>query len=310
MFSSRPLDDDLDAVRDQHAPGSPVLDVDADFETLPPAAAEDIGLFVDGLDPASFPSEWLPAEVPELLRTYAGPTFTVGLPGGGTVVRTTQTDPQAVLVKARAAETPDDFLAFLIADRLVQIGVEPAPGALPDATPPTHTEGSTHLSESFLPFFGERYRDLDAAIRRPDPETGESTTGQSPADVFQIATALFDAWVGLHTREVFASWADTATDAPDPTNSHPVPRPRLFDAWVDAGDRLEGRLGNLPAEVARGETDFASATEYACSAVRHGLDLPAPFAALDTAAYRDRGASYAVMWAEKTFNSMIGETDD
>jgi len=58
-----------------------VLDVDADFETLPPAAAEDLGLFVDGLSPASFPVEWLPDEVPDLLRKYAGPTFTVGLPG-------------------------------------------------------------------------------------------------------------------------------------------------------------------------------------------------------------------------------------
>ncbi|MFC6771728.1 hypothetical protein ACFQDD_09405, partial [Halorubrum pallidum] len=63
-------------------------------------------------------------------------------------------------------------------------------------------------------------------------------------------------------------------------------------------------------EVARGETDFASATEYACSAVRHGLDLPAPFAALDTGAYRDRGALYAVKWAEKTFESMVAETAD
>jgi len=285
MFSTRSLDDDLDAVREAHAPGSPVLDVDADFETLPPAAAEDLGLFVDGLSPASFPVEWLPNDVPKPLRRYAGPTFTVGLPGGGTVVRTTQTDPQTVLVKHRAEGTPDDFLAFLIADRLVQIGVEPAPGSLPG-----ETVGS-RLPESFLPFFGGRYRDLDAAIRRPDPDTGASTTGLGPSDVFQIATALFDAWVGLYTRDVFASWEES--------------RLRLFGAWIDAGESLEGRLDELPRTVARGETDFASATEYACSAVRHGLDLPAPFAALDTAAYRDRGAPYAVTWAEKTVASMV-----
>ena len=284
MFSSRSLDDDLGAVREDHAPGSAVLDVDADFETLPPASAEDLGLFVDGLSPASFPPEWLPDEVPELLRRYAGSTFTVGLPGDGTVVRTTQTEPQTVLVKQRAEGTPDDFLAFLIADRLVQVGVSPSPGSLPAETP------SDRLPESFLPFFGERYRDLDAAIRRPDPDTGASTTGHGPSDVFQVAAALFDAWVGLYTRDIFASW-----------EGH---HPRLFDAWIDAGDRLEGRLGDLVGEVARGETDFASATEYACSAVRHGLDLPAPFAALDTAAYRDRGAPYAVKWAEKTFESM------
>jgi hypothetical protein len=290
MFSSRQLADDLDPVRQKHAPDSHVLDVDADFETLPPASAEDLGLFVDGLSPASFPAEWLPDEAPELLRRYAGQTFTVGLPGDGTVVRTTQTDPQTVLVKQRAEGTPDDFLAFLIADRLVQIDVSPTSGSLPSDTP----EGSAspdRLPESFLPFFGERYRDLDAAIRRPDPDTGASTTGHGPGDVFQVAAALFDAWVGLYTRDVFASWEGR--------------HPRLFDAWIDAGDRLEGRLGDLAGEVARGETDFASATEYACSAVRHGLDLPAPFAALDTAAYRDRGAPYAVKWAEKTFESMV-----
>ncbi|MFO8114085.1 MAG: hypothetical protein R6U01_01785 [Halorubrum sp.] len=289
MFSTRPLDEDLEAVREEHAPGSPVLDVDADFETLPPAAAEDLGLFVDALSPASFPAEWLPDQTPDLLRTYVGPAFTVGLPGDGTVARTTQTDPQTILVKKRAAGTPDDFLAFLIADRLVQVGVSPSPGTLPDDAPPDR------LPETFLPFFGERYRDLDAAIRRPDPDTGASTTGYGSNDVFQVGAALFDAWVGVYTRDVFASWEGR--------------HPRLFDAWTDAGSRLEGRLGDLAGEVVRGETDFASATEYACSAVRHGLDLPAPFAALDTAAYRDRGAPYAVKWAEKTFESMVTDDD-
>ena len=277
MFSSRSLDDDLAAVRDQYAPRSPVLDVDADFETLPPTAAEDLGLFVDGLDPASYSTEWLPDEVPDLLRKHAGPAFTVGLPGDGTVVRTTQTDPHAVLVKQRAEGTPDDFLAFLIAERLVQIGCDRA------------------LPEAFLPFFGERYRDLDAAIRRPDPDTGASTTGFGPTDVFQVANALFDAWVGLHTRDAFASWGDD--------------HPRLYDAWVDAGDRLSGRLGELSGEVARGDTEFPAATEYACSAVKHDLDLPAPYGALDTAAYRDRGADYAVTWAEKTFDALFDDEE-
>ncbi|QAU13265.1 hypothetical protein EKH57_11310 [Halorubrum sp. BOL3-1] len=294
MFSIRSLDDDLATVRDRYAPGSPVLDVESDFETLPPAAAEDLGLLVDALDPASYPAEWLPEAVPDLLRKHAGPAFTVGLPGDGTVVRTAQTDPPAVLVKRRAEGTPDDFLAFLIAERLVQIGREPVPGSVSRVG---GTEGAGDgvpgLPESFLPFFGGRYRDLDAAIRRPDPETGASTTGFGPADVFQVANALFDAWIGLHTREEFASWSEEY--------------PWLFDAWVDAGDRLSGRLGDLSAEVARGETDFASATEYACSAVKHDLDLPAPYGALDTAAYRERGAPYAVAWAEKTFGALVDE---
>ncbi len=288
MFSTRPLTDDLEAIRETHAPGSPVLDVESDFETLPPAVAEDIGLFVGGLSPASYPSEWLPHDVPELLRRYAGSEFTIGLPGDGTVVRTTQTAPDTVLVKRRAEGTPDDFLAFLIAERLVQVGIEPAPAALTAADVPVD-----RLPESFLPFFGPLYADLDAAIRRPE-ETAEddrsTSTGFGPTDVFQVAAALFDAWVGLHTRDVFASWEGT--------------RPRLFDAWMDAGDRLSGRLGDLSGAVARGETEFASATEFACSAIRHGLELPAPFAALDTAAYRMRGAPYAVTWAEKTFESM------
>ncbi|GAA0517960.1 hypothetical protein SAMN04488066_1323 [Halorubrum aquaticum] len=301
MFSARDLDADLAAVRDRHAPGSPVVDVDAEFETLPPAAAEDLGLFVDALDPFSCPEEWLPADAPETLRRYAGPTFTVGLPGDGTAVRTTQTDPQAVLLKRRAEGTPDDFLAFLIADRLVRIGVEPAAGAV--ASP---DEPGNRLPETFLPFFGPRYRDLDEAIRGSAPTAEGSASPDSAtagpdstaprfdsAAVFQVATALYDAWVGLHTREVFASWEGEF--------------PRLYDAWIDAGERLEGRLGDLPSEVARGETDFPSATEYACSAVRHGLELPAPFAALDTAAYRDRGAPYAVKWAEKTFASLREE---
>ncbi len=298
MFSPRSLDDDLAAVRDRYAPGSPVLDVDSDFETLPPAAAEDLGLFVDGLGPASYPADWLPEAVPDLLRKHAGPAFTVGLPGDGTVVRTTQTDPATVLVKRRAEGTPEDFLAFLIAERLVQIGCEPTPGAVGGGDASSNGDAanggdSSGLPESFLPFFGERYRDLDAAIRRPDPETGESTTGFGPTDVFQVANALFDAWVGLHARDEFASWEGE--------------HPRLFDAWVDAGERLSGRLGGLSGEVARGDTDFPSATEYACSAVKHGLDLPAPYGALDTTAYRERGADYAVAWAEKTFAALVDE---
>lgn len=293
MFASRALDDDLAEIRAEYASDSPVLDVEMDFQTLPPAVAEDLGLFVDALSPASYPDEWIPSDAPELLRRYAGPEFTVGLPGDGTVVRTTQTSPDTILVKRRAEGTPKEFLAFLIADRLVQVGLAPAPSAIA-----SDDVSGDRIPETFLPFFGSLYVDLDEAIRTPegvDDRSGNgsdgSATGFGPADVFQVANALFDAWVGLHTRDVFASWKGNY--------------PRLFDAWLDAGDRLEGRLGDLPGEVARGETDFASATEYACSAIRHGLDLPAPFAALDTMAYRERGAPYAVTWAEKTFASMV-----
>lgn len=258
MFSERTLPSDLQRLRDAVAPETRVLDVDRDFETLPPAVAEDLGLFVDSLEPATYPAAWLPDDAPEVLRAYAGATFTVGMPGDGTVAWTRQTSPPVVLVKARAAGTPDDFLDFLIAAALVEI--------------------STDAPEQFLPFFGERYRDLAAAV------------DLDPVSVYQVAAALYDAWLSLTTREQFAAWEGEYD--------------RLYDAWVDAGSRLEGRLDGIPGEVARGETQFAAATELACSAIKHGLEPPAPFSALDTLAYRDHGADYAVRWAEKTFDAL------
>lgn len=257
MFERRSLSGELAAVRDAHAPGAIVLDVDSDFETLPPGAAEDLGLLVDALDPATYPDEWVPDDAPRPLRRYAGPDFTIGLPGDGTVAWTRQTDPPIVFCKARAAGTPDAFLDFLIAEALVQIGLD--------------------VPESFLPFFGDRYPDLQAAV------------ALDPASAYQIAAALYDGWLGLQTRPIFEGWA--------------ADRPGLHDAWVDAGDRLRDRVDGLPGAIARGETDFADATELACAAIKHGLDLPAPFAALDTTAYIDYGADYAVRWTAKTFET-------
>ncbi|WP_336023938.1 DUF7089 family protein [Halobellus salinisoli] len=260
MFERRDLSADVDAVRETHAPEAIVLNVATDFETVPSAAAEDLGLLVDELDPATYPREWLPDDAPSELYAYAGPDFTVGMPGDGTVAWTRQTIPPTVLVKKRAEGTPADFLEFLLAEAFVQLG--------------------TDAPEHFLPFFRETYRDLDAAVPL------------GPADVYQIAAALYDAWLGLQTRATFVAWEDT--------------HPDLYDAWDDAGDRLEGRLATLPRSVARGQTSFAEATEYACSAVKHGLDLPAPFAALDTQAFVEYGAEYGVKWASKTFEKLEG----
>ena len=258
MFAERTLSPPVERLHRDLAPGTLILDVDRDFETLPPAVAEELGLLVDSLSPTTYPASWLPENAPDPLRNYAGEQFTVGLPGDGTVVWTRQTDPPTVLVKARAEATPEAFRSFLLAEALVEID-----------------EG---VPESFLPFFGERYADLDAAL------------GLGGAATYQVAAALYDAWVGLHTRERFRAWAGDHDD--------------LHDAWEDAGDRLVGRIDDLPGEVARGETAFPAATELACSAVKHGLDLPAPFAALDTLAYRDHGAEYAVRWAEKTVGAL------
>ncbi|NHN60689.1 MULTISPECIES: hypothetical protein [Halorussus] len=256
MFEERSLSGEVAAVREAHAPDALVLDAGSDFETLAPERAEDLGLLVDALDPATYPAEWLPEDAPELLRRYASSDFTVGMPGDGSVAWTRQTEPPVAFVKARVQGSPDDFVDFLVAEALVEIG--------------------TDLPEHFLGFFEDRYVDLDAAL----PFDGGS--------VYQIAAALYDAYRGLHTREAFAGWDDE--------------RPRLFAAWQDAGERIEPRLEGLPASMARDETDFADAAEFACAAVKHGLELPAPFAALDTEAYRDHGPAYAVKWAEKTFD--------
>jgi hypothetical protein len=56
--------------------------------------------------------------------------------------------------------------------------------------------------------------------------------------------------------------------------------------------------------VATGETSFAAAAELACSAVKHAVDPPTPFGALDTAAYRHHGAEYAVEWIERTLTEL------
>jgi hypothetical protein len=262
MFETRSLSGDLADCREAHAPDTLVLNTERDFETLDPAVAEELGLLVDGLDPVSVPDEWLPADVPDPLAQYAGSDFTVGLPGDGGVTWTRQTDPPVVFVKPRLSTSPDPFVDFLLAEALVEVGCD--------------------LPESFLAFFGERYRDLAAA------------TPLDPAGVYQLAAALYVAYCGLHTRETFADWEGSHSD--------------LFDAWVDAGERLEPRLGDLSTEVARGQTEFPAAAELACSAIKHAEDgrveIPTPFAALDSSAYAQAGPEYAVEWARKTFEKL------
>jgi len=258
MFSERDLPEDLAAVRDELVPGAIVLDCESDFETLPPAQAEDLGLLVDELDPATYSEEWIPEDAPQLLHRYAGSDFTIGMPGDGSVAWTRQTDPPIVLVKPRVEGASEEFVDFLIGEALVELGVD-AP-------------------EHFIQFFGDRYPALDAAV------------DLDPNSTYQIAAALCDAWVGLFTRNTFGQWREDGS--------------RLGAAWEDAGERIEGRLTDLPASVAQGQTDFADATELACSGIKHGKELPDPFGALDNRAYANRGADYAVTWAEKTFEKL------
>ncbi|MFU8867064.1 hypothetical protein [Natronococcus sp.] len=258
MFTARELSSPVAAIREEHAPDAVVVDCERDFETLAPAQAEDLGLLVDALEPATYPAEWLPEDAPELLVRYAGSDFTVGMPGDGSIAWTRQTVPPTVIIKPRVEGSPEPFIEFLLAEALVEVGLD--------------------VPEHFLGFFEAEYRDLERA------------TALDPAGTYQVAAALYDGWKALHTREVFAGWDDD--------------HPELADAWRDAGTRLEDRVSGLPGAVARGETDFADATELACAAIKHGLELPAPFAALDTDAYRDHGPDYAITWAEKTFAAL------
>ena len=256
MFTERSLPDAVEQVRAVHAPDAIVLDVERDFETLPPASAEQLGLVAASLEPASYPRSWLPADAPDLLVEYASDTFTVGAPGDGGVAWTRQTDPPVVLVKPRLSSSPDSFVQLLLAEALVQIGLG--------------------VPEQFLGFFEDRYREFAGAV----------SDRLDPADTYQLAAALYEGYLGLHTRPVFVDWADD--------------RPQLHDAWVDAGQRLQPRLSSLASDIARGQTAFGDGAELACSAIKHDLELPTPFGALNTDAYREHGPDYALTWAEKT----------
>ncbi|MFP8953379.1 hypothetical protein ACLI4Z_10450 [Natrialbaceae archaeon A-arb3/5] len=258
MFEPRDISNSVVSVRDAHAPSAKVFDCERDFETLPPALAEDLGLVVDSLEPASYPADWLPEDAPTLLARYASSDLTIGMPGDGSIVWTRQTDPPIVLVKPRVEGSPEPFLEFLLAEAFVELGLD--------------------VPEQFIGFFEDEYCDLDRAV------------DLDPNGTYQIAAALYDGWVGLQTRAVFSDWHET--------------HPELADAWQDAGVRLEDRVSELPRAVARGDTDFADATELACAAIKHAIELPAPFAALDTDAYRDHGPEYAITWAEKTFDAL------
>lgn len=261
MFEERTLSSEVEAVRDERAPDALVLDADADFETLSEAALDDLALLADALDPVSYPAEWLPDDAPELLARFASTDLVVGMPGDGSVAWTRQTDPPAVLVKARTSGSPESFVDFLVAEALVELGLD--------------------VPEQFLGFFGDRYADLDVALPF------------GSADTYQVASALYDGYLGLLTRDEFADWRDDS--------------PQLYDAWQDAGDRIEPRVRSLTKSVALGDTSFPDAAELACSAIKHGIEPPTPFAALDSVAYRNHGADYAVKWAEKTFADQSDE---
>ena len=258
MFTERALSASVEAVRDEHVPDALVFDCESDFETVPPAQAEQLGLVVDALDPVTHDSTWVPPDAPDVLHRYAGPDLTIGMPGDGSVVWTHQTDPPVLLCKPRLSGSPEAFVDFLVAEALVQTGLGE--------------------SEHFLGFFREAY-----------PQFAEATRPMlDPVETYQLAVACYDASLGLQTRDVFAGWEGD-----------------LFDAWLDAGDRLEPRLDGLSGALARGRTSFADGAELACSAIKHAGEIPVPFGALDTTVYLDHGPAYAVEWAERTVDALV-----
>ncbi|MFB6300909.1 MAG: hypothetical protein ABEH65_11680 [Halobacteriales archaeon] len=258
MFTERKLPPALASVRDEHASEVRCFDCDRDFDTLDSPFLDDLATFADSLDLLSYPVEWIPPSSPDILDRIAGSDLVIGYPEHGSVTWTRQTDPPTVLIKPRARGSPSTFVEFLIAEAFVEIG--------------------TGLPEHFLGFFEDRYREF-------------ATPDLSGAERYQLAAALYDAYIGLHTREIFESWSE----------DHPA----LYDAYTDAGERLAPRVADIIGEVGRGTTSFADAAELACAGVNHGLDLPAPFDALDASVYREHGADYAVRWAEKVLTATI-----
>jgi len=259
VFSERALPEPVRGVRDDHAPDTLVLDCERDFETLPADGREALAVVADSISPLDYAESWLPADAPELLSRLAGPDLVVGAPGDGSVGWTRQTDPPIVFVKPRVEGSPDAFVNFLVAESLVEVGLD--------------------VPEQFLGFFQDSYPEFAAAL------------DADPAEVYQLAYACYTAYLGPHTREVFEGWADG--------NGAATERPELHDAWADSGQRLRPRLDGLSDAVSRGETSFGDAAELACSGVKHGLDLPSPFDALNDERYREHGASYAVAWAKR-----------
>lgn len=160
---------------------------------------------------------------------------------------------------------------------IVKARVEGSPDAFVDfLVTEALVEAGLDLPEHFLGLFQDHYTAFADAVPH-DPNT-----------TYQLAAAINEAYRGLHTRDVFETWPDTYD--------------HLGDAWSDAGDRLADRVEGLPSAVARGQTQFADAAELACAGIKHDLDIPAPFGALDTLAFREHGAPFAVKWAEHLFD--------
>lgn len=307
MFDERTLSGDVASIRDEHAPRAVVFDVEQNFETLDPAIAEQLGVRVASLDPLEYDPAWVPDDAPEALHRLASGVFTVGAPGDGGVAWTRQTTPPSVFVKPRLTGSPSGFIDFLTTTALVEAGTE--------------------LPETFLGFFEEAYPELAAA------------TPLSPADTYQLANALYEGYKGIVTRETFADWAEEyphlhaewvdagerlaprldglsreiATGETSFAAAAELACSALRHASADetrrqnrTQSRPQERTQNRPLDESREQTDRTQPTD-SDRAPGSGVTIPSPFAALDTSAYAHHGPSYAVRWAEKTFDALADD---
>jgi hypothetical protein len=103
-------------------------------------------------------------------------------------------------------------------------------------------ELAADVPETGLSFLRADYPVFDAAVPL------------GPTDTDQLAVARRAAYGGLHARPAFRAWDGE--------------QPGLHREWVDAGERLEPRLGDLTDDMTSGQTEFADAAELACSAIK------------------------------------------
>ena len=257
MFATRDLSPPVAAWQTEVLPDARVVDCGREFDVLPADLTYELALFTDAVTPVTYPDTWIPGDAPSHLQRYTGSNPVVGRPGQGSVTWTRQYDPPVVIVKPRGRDLPESFLAFVLAEALLVC--------------------SLGLPEHPLGFFEGNYQELQDIVGEPAPTA-------------RLAGALFDAWIGLHTRPRYRGWA----------NDHP----ELLAAWEEAGRLLDDRIANLQDRRTSGSIDFLEATDIACSAIKHGHDLPSPYQALAVDRYRTEGAPYALRWVERTINAV------
>lgn len=177
MFTRRDLPDDLADIRTEHAARARVLETDREFETMPQDWIYDLAMITEDIQALRHPTSWVPDDAPAALQRTTGRNPAIGLPTDGTVAWTRQTDPPLVFVKPRAEGLPAGFRDFLIAEALLEVGIQ-AP-------------------ETPICFFRDEYPAVHGVF-------------DDPQDAFQSAAALTTAWIGGQTRETFLTWAETS----------------------------------------------------------------------------------------------------